>query len=118
MANCGCGGTGWVTQISEVGIGMAPCRCKGGPIVLRQQDFAWFLHTATPGAADGLNRLVLGTLKDGTHVIGAPFEPPEMAALMHGPQRSPVELALYVLASEVSRLRACITALEKKLDAR
>jgi len=103
--------------MNAAGIGMSPCSCKGGPI--RPTDFAWYYHAGFPLAPDGFNRFVMGVLKDGRIAIGAPFEQPEMVAIVSqaapAGARQTQEIVTYILLDTVARLLQRVSALEKQL---
>lgn len=110
---CGvCGGTGWATRTSPAGISLGPCACVGGQ-PFRPEDFAWFLHVGLTNAPDGLGRLVVGILKDGRQVLGQAFQREEMLALAR--TKGPLDMTLYLLVSELSRLHHRVGELERKL---
>lgn len=94
---------------------MGPCACRGGQ-VFKPDDFAWFMHAGLANAPDGLGRLLLGVFKDGRQVLGRAFLPAELLPLTQtGSGKTPLDIALYLVISELSRLHLRVGELEKKL---
>lgn len=109
-----CGGSGWATQTSPAGISVGPCACVGGQ-PFKPENFAWFLHAGLTNAPDGLGRLIVGILKDGRQVLGQAFTKDELLGFVAGGKKTPLDMMLYVLVSELSRLHHRVGELEQKL---